>query len=186
MAADTKRITLGSGMLYFDEYDGSSLPDVDDVCVEENIIGYIQGGATISYTPEYYEAKDDMGYVAKTVITSEEATLSTGIMTWNGETLNKLCETGRVSEDAANRRRVVKIGGIANATGKNYVVCFHHPDAAEGDKWVLIVGRNQSGFEFAFAKDQETVIDAEIKALPQDAQGTLIQYIEADETIAGA
>lgn len=186
MSATTKRITLGSGLLYFANYDGTDVPDVDEVCIDGNLIGYIQGGATITYTPEYYEAKDDMGYVSKTVLTSEEATLSSGIMTWNGDTLAKLCETGRVSEDTEGQRRVVKIGGIANATGKNYVVCFHHPDEAEGDKWVLMVGRNQSGFEFAFAKDQETVIDAEIKAVPQDDEGTLIQYIEADDTIVSA
>ena len=183
MAASTKRITLGSGLLYFAEYDGQTLPDVETICVESNNIGYVQGGATVTYSPEYYEAKDDMGYVTKTTVTGEEVTLKSGVMTWNATTLNKLCETGRVTEDSSKKRRTLKIGGAANATGKNYVVCFHHPDAAEGDKWVMIVGRNQSGFEFAFAKDKETVIDAEIKAVPMDGDGTLLQYIEADDSI---
>ena len=175
------RITLGSGKLYMAEYSGDSVPDEDTLCVEGNLVGLIQGGATISYTPEYYEATDDLGLVKKTVITSEEATLTTGIMTWNGDTLAKLCETGRVTE--ATGKRTVKIGGVANATGKNYAVCFHHEDAADGDKWVTMVGRNQSGFEFAFAKDQETVIDAEIKAVPQDDEGTLIRYVEEDGSV---
>ena len=48
------------------------------------------------------------------------------------------------------------------------------------------VGNNQNGFTLAFAKDQETVIDAEFKALAQDDDGTLIMYIEQDATITAA
>ena len=46
----------------------------------------------------------------------------------------------------------------------------------------MIVGRNQSGFSLAFAKDKETVIDAEFKAIPHDNNGTLIEYIEEIKT----
>lgn len=41
-----------------------------------------------------------------------------------------------------------------------------------------IVGNNQAGFTIAFAKDSETVIDAEFKAQPMDKEGTLILYTE--------
>ena len=53
----------------------------------------------MEYKPSYYEAKDDLGYVNETIITEEEATLKSGIMTWNAETLNKLCDTARVTEN---------------------------------------------------------------------------------------
>lgn len=179
----SEKITLGSGKLYLTTFDGSTVPETSTLCVEANLLGYIKGGATLQYTPTFYEAKDDLGYVVKTIITEEEAILKSGIMTWNGKTLNKLCDTGRVTEDAVKKLRTVKIGGIGNAHGAKYVICFHHEDDIDGDIWVVIVGQNQAGFSLAFAKDAETVIDAEFKCLAQDTDGTLIKYIEEDDSI---
>ena len=153
------------------------------LCVAENQIGYIKGGATLEYTPTFYEAKDDLGYLVKTIITEEESILKSGIMTINGDVLSKLCDTARVTEDAEKKLRTVKIGGIGNAKGTKYVIAFHHEDPVDGDIWVVIVGQNQSGFSLAFTKDSETVIDAEFKCLAQDGEGTLIKYIEEDSTI---
>ena len=170
-----KRIVLGSGDLFLMEFTGA-LPSIEDICIDTNFLGYIQGGATLEYKPTFYEAKDDTGKAIKIIITDEEAILKSGIMTFNGETLKTLCATGRVSDK--DNKRTVKIGGISNADNKRYVICFHHIDKIDGDIWVVIVGQNQSGFTLAFAKDKETVIDAEFKALCQDDEGTLIQYIE--------
>lgn len=182
--ADTapKRIALGSGKLYIKLFD-ETLPTTEELCVDANLIGYIQGGATLEYTPTFYEAKDDLGYATKTIITEEEAILKSGIMTFNGKTLNKLSDTARVTEDGTRHLRTVKIGGIGNMKREKYVICFHHEDNIDGDIWILIVGQNQAGFSLAFAKDKETVIDAEFKCLAQDDVGTLIQYIEEDSTI---
>ena len=179
-----ERITLGSGHVYYDEFeDGAEMPDVDTLCVDNNILGYIQGGATLSYKPEFYTASDDDGTHQKTIITSEEVTLKSGVMTFNGKTLNVICDTARVTEDTEKKRRTVKIGGLKNMKRKNYVFCFKHEDKVDGNIYVCIVGNNQSGFELSFAKDKETVIDAEIKAIPHDSEGTLITYIEEDKTI---
>lgn len=173
--SSTETITLGSGDLYCTEYTGTT-PDVETLCVDDNLLGLIKGGASIEYTPTYYEATDDMGRVKKIIITEEEALLKSGIITWNGNTLKKLCSTARVTE--ASGKRTVKIGGAGNDDGKSYALCFHHSSEADGDVWVLIVGKNNSGMVITFAKDSETVIDAEFKALPQDDEGTLIQFIE--------
>lgn len=181
----SKRITLGSGKLYCIPF-AETLPEVSTICVEGNLLGYIKGGASLEYAPTFYEAKDDLGYVVKTIITEETATLKSGILTFDGNTLNKLCDTGRVTEDTQNKRRILKIGGIGNAQGNKYILCFHHEDAVDGDIWVLIVGQNQAGFTLAFAKDAETVIDAEFKCLAQDSDGTLIQYIEEIPATTGA
>lgn len=181
----SKRITLGSGKLYLIPY-VDTVPEVETICVEENLLGYIKGGATLEYAPTFYEAKDDLGYVVKTIITEETATLKSGILTFNGNTLKTLCATGRVTEDATKKLRTLKIGGIANATGEKYVICFHHKDDIDGDIWVVIVGKNEAGFSLAFAKDAETVIDAEFKCLSQDDEGTLITYIEKDSTITAS
>ena len=172
---DAEIITLGSGDLMIKEYAGD-MPKYSDFDIKTDLLGRIQGGATLEYKGTWYEAKDDTGKIVKTIITEEEATLKSGILTWNGKTLEKLCSTARVTEE--NGIRIVKIGGVGNHNGKSYAICFHHTDKIDGDVWVVVRAVNQGGFSLAFAKDKETVIDAEFKCLPQDDEGTLIQYVE--------
>ena len=181
MGKENKRIVLGSGELFVTEFT-DAVPEVTEICTDENLLGYIQGGATLEYKPTFYEAKDDLGYCIKSIITDEEALLKSGILTFTANTLGKLCATGTVEDSSDGKTRVITIGGIGNADNKKYLICFHHKDAIDGDIWVIIVGQNQSGFSLAFAKDKETVIDAEFKALSQDDKGTLIKYIEEIKT----
>lgn len=171
-------IVLGSGDLYCTEFMGADkeLPTNEELEKEENRLGHIKGGAEIEYKPEFYEAKDDMGKVSKVITTEEEVTLKSGIMTWCGTTIEKLCQTARVTEK--NGKRIVKVGGMGNATGKKYLLRFVHKDTEDGNIRITIVGNNQAGFVIAFAKDTETVIDAEFKAQPMDKEGTLILYEE--------
>lgn len=178
--ANTEKIVLGSGKLYVTTFNGT-LPEDTALETNDNLIGLIQGGATLTYTPTFYEAKDDLGLVSKKYLTEEEVILKSGIMTWNGKTIEKLTATSRVSETSGVR--TVKIGGIDNYTGAKYVIHFVHTDDVDGDIRITIVGSNEAGFEMAFAKDKETVINAEFKAQPQDAEGTLILYKEEDKTI---
>lgn len=175
MPTAEEKIVLGSGKLYIMEFTGT-IPDDLSIETEDNLLGLIQGGATLEYKPTYYEAKDDLGLVSKTILTEEEVVLRSGIMTWCGKTLAKLCSTARITE--ANGRRTVKIGGVGNQDGKRYVLRFLHEDPVDGDIRVTIVGNNQAGFTLAFVKDKETVIDAEFKALPMDDEGTKIIYEE--------
>ena len=181
---DAEVITLGSGNLLCKEYDGE-MPKYSDFDDEADLLGRIQGGATLEYTGTWYEAKDDAGKVAKTIITEEEVLLKSGVLTWNGKTLEKLCSTARVTEDKTSGIRTVKIGGVGNHNGKSYALCFHHIDPADGDVWVVIRGVNQGGMSIAFVKDKETVINAEFKALPHDDEGTLIEYTEEMTKAAG-
>lgn len=179
--ADKEKIVLGSGKLYVTEAvaaEGGGYTIPEDVAIEvnDNLIGYIQGGASLSYKPTFYTAQDDLGLVSKKYLTEEEAVLKSGIMTWNGKTLEKLCSTAKVSE--AENKRTVKIGGVGNFNGKNYVIRFVHNDNVDGDIRLTLVGSNEAGFELAFAKDKETVINAEFKAAPHDKDGTLIIYEE--------
>jgi hypothetical protein len=168
-------ITLGSGDFMVKEYT-TTIPEYSAFSASTDLLGRIKGGATLEYSPEFYEAKDDSGKVVKEVITDETATLKSGIITWNGDTLKKLCSTARVTEDG--NYRTVKIGGINQDDRKKYAFCFHHSDPVDGDVYVVIAGRNRSGFSLAFTKDTETVIDAEFKAVPQDSDGTLITFVE--------
>lgn len=179
MSKEVKKITLGSGDLFcIDKTDSipNTIEEITKLAVDDNFLGYISGGATLEYKPTYYEAKDDKGVVYKTVITEEEATLKSGILTFNGNTLKKLCATGRVTE--TSKERVLKVGGTQNNDGKYYLIIFKQPDKVDGDAYVIIVGQNQAGFTLAFAKDKETVVDAEFKVKPMDTDGTIISFIE--------
>lgn len=175
MAVKGEKIVLGSGKLYLTEFTGE-IPTNEVIEVEANLLGLIQGGATLEYKPSFYGATDDLGLVQKEILTDEEVTFKSGVMTWNGNTLTKLCSTARVTEK--DGKRIVKIGGVSQYNGKDYVVRFIHEDEQDGDIRTTIVGKNQAGFSLAFAKDKETVIDAEFKAKPHDKDGTKILYEE--------
>ena len=179
--AEKQKIRLGSGNLLYKEYT-DTMPAYSDFDDETDLLGRIQGGATLEYSGEWYEAKDDTGKVVKTIITEEKASLKSGICTWNGKTLATLCSTARVTDSEGIR--TVKIGGAGNFNGKSYAICFHHIDPVDGDIWVVLRAVNQGGLSLAFAKDKETVIDAEFNALPQDDEGTLIQFVEEIEKSA--
>lgn len=170
-------ITLGSGEAYIMEYDATTgMPDVEEICVEGNRLGWIQGGAELTYTAELHEEKDDLGMVSKTVVNEEQAILKLGTLTWNGTTLQKLADRCKVTEGEG--KRTIHIGGAGNAQGKEWVVCFFQKDAKDGNLWVLIRGTNQAGLTLTFAKDASTKLDPEFKALPQDESGSLITVIE--------
>jgi len=170
-----EKIVLGSGKLYVAVFAGT-IPEDTTLEVETNLLGLIQGGATLEYKPKFYEATDDLGLVSKVILTDEDVTMKSGVLTWCGKTLAKLCSTARVTEAAG--KRTVKIGGLGNQDGKQYVIRFVHEDAADGDIRITIVGNNQAGFSFKFLKDKETVVDAEFKAAPMDKEGTKIIYEE--------
>lgn len=121
-------------------------------------------------------AKDDLGVVQKTILTSEDVTLKAGLLTWCAKTLEKLCATARVTETA--KKRTVKIGGIKNQNHKKYLIRFLHEDSEDGDIRVTIVGRNEAGFSFTFAKDAESTIEPQFKAHPMDKDGTLLIFDE--------
>lgn len=173
---DEKNITLGGGKLYMAEFTGDTMPTVDTICVDENLLGYIKGGAELSYSAEPYTEKDDLGLASKTIVTSEEVRLKCGLLTWNGNTLQKLVDRCKVT--TASGKRTVKIGGAGNTQGKSYVICFHHEDKGDGDLWALLKGSNAAGFTLTFAADAGTVIEPEFLAEPHDSDGTLVQIIE--------
>ena len=171
----TKPIRLGSGKLYIVDFT-DAIPTNETIETEENLLGLIKGGATLTYTPSYYEAKDDLGLAEKEIITAEEATLKSGILTWNGKTLEKLSATARVEE--ANNKRTVKIGGISKMDQKRYLLRFVYTDKKDGDVRLTICGANRAGFDLNFMPDKETVVDAEFKAKPLDEEGTLVIFEE--------
>ena len=180
-----ERIILGSAKVFATEFSASaSIPEDNVIETDDNRLGHIKGGATVEYTPTFYHAKDDLGEVQKSRLTEEEAKIKCGIMTLNGKNISKMASTARVDETKKGKR-TLKIGGAGNDDGKKYVIRLLHEDAEDGNIRVTIVGRNESGFSLTFAKDAETVVDAEISAFPNDSEGTLIIYTEDDESVTG-
>lgn len=179
-----EKVTLGSGKLYMAEFTGDFAENFADILkqlmTKENHAGWIKGGASIEYKPTMTQEKDDLGHVVKEILVEEEATLKSGLFTWNGNTLAKLTSTAEVTEERENGKnyRRLKIGGAGNDDGKQYAILFVHEDPVEGNCYLLVVGRNTAGFTITFAADSATVIDAEFSCKPHDERGTLIEFVE--------
>lgn len=172
-------ITLGSGNLYSVAVPTAyptTLTAIKTLCTDGNMLGRIKGGASIEYSAEYYEASDDSGVAKKTAMTAESATLKSGLITWNGETFKKIIRTARVADETGSR--VTKIGGIGNEDKTKQLIIFAHNDNVDGDVYVTMTAQSKSGFTLQFAKDSETVLDAEFAAVSSDDEGTLITIYE--------
>lgn len=178
---ESKKIPLGSGEVYCVEYTGT-IPADAALEAEANRLGHITGGASFEYKPTVYTAKDDLNKVHKRIVTDEEATLKLGLITWNTTVLNKLIETGRVTETSGKRE--FKIGGIENQVHKDYVYRFVNKDPVDGDTRLTIVGSNEAGLSIAWAKDKEAAINPEIKAVPM-SDGTLAIINEEVLSVSG-
>ena len=178
--SENKRIPLGSGEVYVYKYTGT-IPADSVIEVEANRLGHVTGGASVTYTPTYYTAKDDLNKARKTILTDEEAKLGMGLITWNANTLKKFCANGTVTETEGTSgtpgKRTLRIGGIANQNLEYYVIRFVNHDPVDGDIRITIVGSNQAGITMTWAKDKETALNPEYVAEPME-DGTLIIYEE--------
>lgn len=172
---DKDTITIGSCKVYMAVF-ADTMPSKETLFVEDNRVGYVKGGAAVEYTTEPYEEKDDLGYVSKIIVISEEVLVKLGLITWNGKTLQQLVDRCTVTE--AEGMRTVKIGGAGNAQGKYYAIGLWHEDKADGDIWIMLKGRNNAGVTLTLAADSGTLLEPEFKAMPHDEAGTLLEYIE--------
>ena len=182
-----ERIVLGSGKLYCTTITASSgvysIPADNTIETTANLLGYIKGGATLEYTPTYYTVKDDLGIVSKRFLTEEAVTFKSGILTWNGNVLDKLASTAVVDE-TVNHKRTVKIGGIDQFDNQMYCLRFVHDLDGSHKVRVTVVGNNTAGFELQFQPDAETVLNAEFECVPGvGASGVLVVYTEDDDDV---
>ena len=174
LVASTEEYTLGSGDLFIKEYTAGTAVTAEDVITNGERLGEIKGGASLEYTTETKEDSSDLGRTKIVIISKEDVVLKSGVMTWNGKTLEKLCQTARVTKDGSAKKRTIKIGGLANAANKSYAVAFQYKGDGKKGLTVLIVGKNTAGFTVSFSSDNATVIDAEFKAQALDNDGTLV------------
>lgn len=182
LVANIEEYTLGSGDLFIKEYTAGTTVTADDVITNGERLGEIKGGASLEYTTETKEDSSDLGRTKIVIISKEDVVLKSGVMTWNGKTLEKLCQTARVTQSVDNKKRTIKIGGLANAANKSYAVAFQYKGDGKKGLTVLIVGKNTAGFTVSFSSDNATVIDAEFKAQALDNEGTLVVIEETIPT----
>ena len=174
LVASTEEYTLGSGDLFIKEYTAGTTVTAEEVITNGERLGELKGGASLEYTTETKEDSSDLGRTKIVIISKEDVVLKSGVMTWNGKTLEKLCQTARVTKDDSAKKRTIKIGGLANAANKSYAVAFQYKGDGKKGLTVLIVGKNTAGFTVSFSSDNATVIDAEFKAQALDNDGTLV------------
>lgn len=182
LVASVEEYTLGSGDLFIKEYTAGTAVTAEDVITTGERLGEIKGGASLEYTTETKEDSSDLGRTKIVIISKEDVVLKSGVMTWNGKTLEKLCQTARVTQSVDNKKRTIKIGGLANAANKSYAVAFQYKGDGKKGLTVLIVGKNTAGFTVSFSSDNATVIDAEFKAQALDNEGTLVVIEETIPT----
>ena len=182
VTANIEEYTLGSGDLFIKEYTAGTAVTAEEVITNGERLGEIKGGASLEYTIETKEDSSDLGRTKIVIISKEDVVLKSGVMTWNGKTLEKLCQTARVTKSVDNKKRTIKIGGLANAANKSYAVAFQYKGDGKKGLTVLIVGKNTAGFTVSFSSDNATVIDAEFKAQALDNEGTLVVIEETIPT----
>lgn len=156
-------IVLGSGRIYVDVYDGTTVPSVTDIEKDEKELGNISGGATLEAAETFYTAKDDLDRIRRKKMTGDEYTLSTGIMTINASVLEKTLSTAQVSENAERGTKEIKLGGVSHYKEQRYIFLFVNEDK---DVRIMLLGSNEAGLTLQFMKDKETVINQKIVGEP--------------------
>lgn len=174
LVASVEEYTLGSGDLFIKEYTAGTAVTAEDVISTGERLGEIKGGASLEYTTETKEDSSDLGRTKIVIISKEDVVLKSGVMTWNGKTLEKLCQTAVITKNQDTKKRTIKIGGLSHAANKAYAVAFQYKGDGKKGLTVLIVGKNTAGFTVSFSSDNATVIDAEFKAQALDNDGTLV------------
>ena len=172
-------IPLGSGHIYAMSFTGD-VPENGVIETEANRLGYIEKGATVEYKPTSKTFKDDLGLVQRVAITEEEVMLKASLIAWSSANLDVFCASGRVTETAGHR--IVKIGGLNNASDKLWLFRFVHRDKQYGDVRITVVGTSTGGFTLGYKQDEAGNLNLEVTAQPSDDEGTLILY---DEEVLG-
>ena len=166
-----EQVILGAGKWYVNEWTSGAI-DLATLCVQGNIIGWTSGGATLEYKPETYTIEDDIGMVRRVFQTKADATLKTGLLTFDVKAISKLRSTGTLTE--ADKKTTLKLGG-GRENLKRFAVGFEYTDEETGEIIrVGMVATNTSGLTLAFAKDKETVVDVEFTATSNGVDTTLV------------
>jgi len=174
-----KTVPLGSGLTYIVEAP-ATLPSIDDIvayCTDENQYGETKSGATLTYSMTEHREQDDHGKLVRVITTDEDVKFKTGVFSWCPGMLPKLIRTGRMTTEG--KYNVLRIGGLNNDDGKQYLVIFKHIDPKYPPLYIILVGTNTAGLTLVFARDNTTKLEPEFTAEAMDDAGTRLMIVEA-------
>lgn len=168
--AEQKEMLLGSGDLYIVAYSGT-IPSNTVIETEDNRIGGIKGGATLTYKPSIYSATDDMRRMKKSLITGEEVTFKSGFLSFDLGEIAKLA-LGATYNSTSSEETLEGGGGTII---QQYVLQFVHTMDTGLKVRTTIVGIPSAGFELLFNPEKESTTNAEFIAAPMDNKGRLFK-----------
>lgn len=184
----TQRVVLGAGKWYIAPYTSGAL-DMETVGEEDNLLGYTQGGATITFTPETYAIEDDIGMVRKTFQTKASAEMKTGLLTFTTDSLAAMLSVGQATHTPASAsergKTTLKLGGGKSALKKFSVVFVYEDDETGFKTRIGMVATNTAPLELVFAKDAETVVDVTFTAESNGVDDTIIVIEEETAEATG-
>lgn len=181
MAGETKKVVLGAGKWYVAPWTSGAI-DFKTLCVEDNLMGYTSGGATITFTPETYTIEDDIGMVKRTFQAKGTAEMKTGLLTWNVKSMAALMSTGTLTEKAAtsgtNGENKLELHGGKESL-KQLMVAFVYEDDETGLKtYSGMIASNTGALSMAFAKDKETTVDLTFTGESNGVDDTILTIVE--------
>lgn len=180
----TKQVILGAGKWYLTPYTSGEI-NLETVAVADNLLGYTQGGATVTYTPETYTIEDDIGMIKRTFMVKADAEMKTGILTFDVKSLSKTLSVGKLTENADKTKNTLKLGGGREEL-KRFIAVFEYAKDAAKEKYIRVgmVATNTAALELAFAKDKETVPEITFTADTNGEDDTILVIEEDVDAIA--
>ncbi|MEC1725851.1 hypothetical protein P9E34_14125 [Schinkia azotoformans] len=173
-----QEILLGSGKLSLGVVANVATATETEIAAALTEVGAISGGATLTYTPTFKEIKSANYGTLASFLTDEQVTFTSGILNWNLKNLENF-SAGAYSEDETAGTRRIGIGGLRNVP-INYLRFEHTKPSGKKLTVNIFKAQSQNGFELAFDSENETIIDAQFKALavPGKTDGTLVEIVE--------
>ena len=176
---NTEQVIMGAGKWYLKPYTPGEDLDLSTVAVEENLLGYTQGGATIEYTPTTYTIEDDIGMVKRTFMTTAAASMKTGLLTFDVQSMAALLSVGQLTQDTEGNKNILKLGG-GRAELKRFMVVFEYEKDKENGLYIRIgmIASNTAAMSFAFTKDKETVPEISFEGNTSGKDDTILVFEE--------
>ncbi len=181
---NTNQVIMGAGKWYLKPYTTGEI-NLEEIAVEANLLGYTQGGATVTYTPETYTIEDDIGMIKRTFMVKADAEMKTGLLTFDVQSLAALLSVGQISQNTEKNRNILKLGG-GRAELRRFAVVFEYEKDKAKNQFIRVgmIATNTAAMEFAFVKDKETVPDITFTAGTNGVDDTILIFEEDVDSAA--
>lgn len=179
-STERRRTTYGSGTLYALDPTGITIPTteaaaktfVETYCTEENQLGFLKNGLTITIDPESLTDQSDLGEMKIDLLTQENATVETAVFNVNGETVARVYPTATYTDS------VMVVGGLSGVAQDAKLYIFVEANVQNGKQQVVIfLGKNTSGFSIQWSPDGVQPFSINLAVEPFNTQGNLFVMV---------